>query len=66
MRRSNNGANWTVQDGQIAIEVAERMLEEYPEPHEWNPDEPEFYETFEIIDLDAFRAGIETLKEEYV
>ena len=47
-------AEFAIQDLSIAGEVAQRMLGG-DVPYQWNPDEPEFYEEFEVIDADALR-----------
>ena len=52
----------TIQDEQTAVEVAQTMLADYPEPYEWNRDEAEYYETFEILDVDELRLSLDRLE----
>jgi len=47
----------TIQDRDVARRVANTMLASGV-VYEWNPDEPEFYEEFEVIDSDGLRAQL--------
>lgn len=50
-----------VQDEGVALEVAHRMLKG-EDPYEWNPDQPEFYEQFSVVDAEALE--FQTEKED--
>jgi hypothetical protein len=54
-----------IQDEQAALDVAEQMLEIPLDPYDWNEDEPEFYETFQITDEEVFRAEFIRAQEGY-
>lgn len=54
--------NLTIQDSQVGLEVALRMLDG-DEPYQWNEDQkPEFYEVFTVIDATLLREQIERVK----
>lgn len=55
-------ARYEVQDDDLALEVAERMLNG-DTPYAWNEDQPEHYRSFEIIDADALRAQVAALAD---
>jgi hypothetical protein len=54
----------TIQDARVAEEVASTMLVDYPRPYEWNRDEPEYYETFEILDAEELERCVVELRRE--
>jgi hypothetical protein len=56
-------AQSTVQDDEMARTVAQRMLDG-DTPYAWNADQPEFAETFELLDPDGLRAQLADADEE--
>jgi hypothetical protein len=54
----------TIQDAGAAEEVASTMLVDYPHPYEYNRDEPEFYEVFEILDVEELERCVIELRRE--
>lgn len=48
-------AKWVVQDEEVARETAEAMLASPGEPYEQNLDQPEFYEVYEVVDVEELR-----------
>lgn len=53
-----------IQDREVALEVAERMLAKPEIEYDWNEGIDRFYETFLIADLDGFKRAYERAKEE--
>lgn len=51
----------TIQERGVALEVARAMLDGR-DPYDYNADEPEFLETFTILDREALRATVEALE----
>lgn len=56
-------ADDAIQDHNIAADVARAMLSGR-DPYEWNENEPEFYETFHIIDRSILEEQLAELDKE--
>lgn len=51
-------AEHVIQDWDVALNVADQLVCAAGDAYEWNAEEPDVYETFEVSDIDALRRAV--------